>query len=170
MKCTSILPLAIVFATTSALGQYTLPARINPAKCPVGLQVERSGGLFEYKNAKAVPAEQAAPSSEQWFDLKMINFLPREIVNAEITTHGFSYKWRIMPVSAAKPDLWKTMDIVLDVKGNSSASRELSLGHFSTIRTIDVNSVTYADGSTWHAPSPGACSVAPSLIMRISAQ
>jgi hypothetical protein len=84
MKCASILPLAIVFATTSALGQYTLPARINPAKCPVGLQVERSGGLFEYKNAKAVPADNVPPSSEQWFDLKMINFLPQEIVNAEI--------------------------------------------------------------------------------------
>jgi hypothetical protein len=58
----------------------------------------------------------------------------------------------------------------LDVKENSSASRELSLAHFSAIQTIDVNSVTYADGSTWHASSPGACSVAPSLIMRISAQ
>jgi len=173
MKCTSILPLAIVFATTSALGQYTLPARINPAKCPVGLQVERSGGLFEYKNAKAVPADNVPPSSEQWFDLKMINFLPQEIENAEITAHGFGHNWGvrgITRVSAATPDFWKTMDVVLNVKGNSSASRELSLGHFSTIRTIDVNSVTYADGSTWHAPSPGACSVAPSLIMRISAQ
>src|ERR1700720_2297050 len=29
------------------------------------------------------------------------------------------------------------------------------------IRTFDVNSVTYADGSTWHASSPSACSVAP---------
>jgi hypothetical protein len=35
--------------------------------------------------------------------------------------------------------------------GNSSSSRELSFGHFSTIKTIDVNSVTYADGSTWRA-------------------
>jgi hypothetical protein len=73
-------------------------------------------------------------------------------------------------LSAATPDIWKTVDVALDVKGNSSASRELSFAHFSTIRTIDVNSVTYADGSTWHASSPGACSVAPSLIMRISAE
>jgi hypothetical protein len=65
---------------------------------------------------------------------------------------------------------WKTVEVALDVKGNSSASRELSFAHFSTIRTIDVNSVTYADGSTWHASSAGACSVAPSLMMRISAQ
>jgi hypothetical protein len=172
MKPASFLPLAIMLATTSMLGQsFTVPPRIDPSKCPVGLKVERSGGLFAYKNAKSGPADDvASPSSEQRFDFKMTNFLPHEIVNAEITAHGLSYKWRIIPVSAPTPDIWKTLDVALDVKGNSSASRELSFDHFSTISTIDVNSVTYADGSTWHAPSPGACSVAPSLIMRISAQ
>jgi hypothetical protein len=171
MKSASILPLAIVFATTSALGQYTLPPRIDPSKCPVALKVEPSSGLFAYENAKGLPAEHAAPSSEQWLDLTMINFLPHEVVSAQLTAHGFSSKWRVIPVSdATPPDIWKTMDVALDVKGNGRASRELSFGHFSIIRTIDVNSVTYADGSTWHASSPGACSVAPSLIMRISAQ
>jgi hypothetical protein len=171
MKSASIVPLAIMLAATSMFGQgFTRPPRIDPSKCPVGLKVEPSSGLFAYENAKAVPAEHAAPSSEQWFDLTMINFLPHEVVSAQLTTHGFSYKWRVVPVSDATPDIWKTMDVALDVKGNSRASRELSFGHFSTIRTIDVNSVTYADGSTWHASSPGACSVAPSLIMRISAQ
>jgi hypothetical protein len=171
MRSASILPLAIMLATASMFGQsLTQPPRIDPSKCPVGLEVDRSSGLFEYKNARAVPEGDVAPKTEQWFDLRMTNFLPHEIVNAQITAHGFSYKWRVIPVSAATPDIWKTMDVALDVKGNGSASRELSFAHFSTIRTIDVNSVTYADGSTWHASSPGACSVAPSLFMRISAQ
>ena len=171
MKSASILPLAIVLATTSMFGQsFTRPPRIDPSRCPVGMKVERSSGLFGYVNVKAVPAEHAASSWEQWFDLKMTNFLPQEVVSAQLTAHGFGNKWRVIPVSDATPDIWKTMDVALDVKGNSSASRELSFGHFSTIKTIDVNSVTYADGSTWHASSPGACSVAPSLIMRISAQ
>jgi hypothetical protein len=172
MKSASILPLAIMLATTSMFGQgLTLPPRIDPSKCPVGLQVERSAGLFAYKNAKSGPADDvASPLSEQRFDFKMINFLPHEIVNAEITAHGLSYEWRVMRVSAPTPNIWKTMDVALDVKANSSASGELSFAHFSTISTIDVNSLTYADGSTWHASSPGACSVAPSLIMRISVQ
>jgi hypothetical protein len=172
MKSASILPLAIVLATTSMFGQsFTLPPRIDPSKCPVGLKVERSSGLFAYENAKAVPAEHAAPSSEQWFDLRMTNFLPHEIVNAEITVHGFGHNGGIIGLLLTPtPNLAKTMDVALDVKGNSSASRELSFAHFSAIQTIDVNSVTYADGSTWHASSAGACSVAPSLIMRISAQ
>ena len=64
----------------------------------------------------------------------------------------------------------RTVDVAFDVKGNGSATRELSFAHFPAIRTFDVNSVTYADGSTWHASSPGACSVAPKATMRISAQ
>lgn len=171
MKSASILPFAIMLATVSMFGQsFTLPPRIDPSKCPVGLQVEHSSGLFAYENAKALPAEHISPRTEQWFDFRMTNFLPHEIVSAQITAHGFSDKWRVIPVSTAKPDIWKTVDVALDVKGNSSASRELSLGHFSTISIIDVNSVTYADGSTWQAASPGACSVAPRLIMRINAQ
>jgi hypothetical protein len=170
MKSASILPVAIMLATTSMFAQsFTVPPRIDPSQCPVGLQVERSSGLFEYRNAKAIPAAPR-PKSEQWFNFKLVNFLPHEIVNAQITAHGLSYKWRVMPVSTPAPDFWKTVDVALDVKGNSSASRELSFVNFSTIKTIDVISVTYADGSTWHASSPGACSVAPNLFMRISAQ
>jgi hypothetical protein len=171
MKCAKILSLAITLATTSMFGQsLTQLPRIDPSKCPVGVEVERSSGLFAYENAKAVPAEHVVPKTEQWFDFRMTNFSTHEIVNAQITAHGFGYKWRVTPVSAATPDIWKTVDVALVVKGNGSASRELSLGHFSSISTFDVDSVTYADGSTWHASSPGACSVAASLIMRISAQ
>jgi hypothetical protein len=172
MKPASFLPLAIMLATTCMLGQsFTVPPRIDPSKCPVGLKVERSGGLFAYKNAKSGPAEDvASPFSEQRFDFKMINFLPQEIVNGEITVHGFGHNGRIIgPLLTPTPNFAKTMDVALDVKGNSSASRGLSFTHFSAIQTIDVNSVAYADGSTWHASSPGACSVAPSLFMRISA-
>jgi hypothetical protein len=175
MKYAGILPLAIVFATTSAFGQYTLASRVDPAKCPVGMQVTHSGGFLE-RNAKFGPTDDVVPSiPEQRINLEMTNLLPHDIVNAEIIARGFSQNWRVIFVSATPgaqetPDLAKTVEVALDVKGNSSASRELSFARFSAIRTIEVNSVTYADGSTWHASSPAACSVAPSLLMPISAQ
>jgi hypothetical protein len=106
----------------------------------------------------------------QQFDFKMTNFSPHEIVNAEITAHAFSPKWRVFSVSAPTPDLWRTVDVAFDVKRNGSPTRELSFAHFPAIRTFDVNSVTYADGSTWQASAPGACSVAPSPATRIGAQ
>jgi len=171
MKCARILSLAITLATTSVFGQsLTQPSRIDPSKCPVGLEVEQNGSLVAYKNAKSGAADDVDQRSSQRFDFKMTNFLPHEIVNAEITAHAFSNKWRVFSVPAPTPDLWQTVDVAFDVKGNGSASRELAFAHFPVIRTFDVNSVTYADGSTWHASSPGACSVGPRGPMRISAQ
>jgi hypothetical protein len=171
MKCTRILSLAITLATASMFGQsLTQPPRIDPSKCPVGLEVEQNGSLVAHKDAKSGPADDVDQRSSQRFDFKMTNFLPHEIVNAEITAHAFSDKWRVFSVPAPTPDLAKTVDVAFDVKGNSSASRELSFAHFPAIWTFDVDSVTYADGSTWHASSPGACSVTPDAIVRISAQ
>ena len=179
MKYAGILPLAIVFATTSALGQYSFPTRIDPAKCPVGMQATHSGRFAE-RYANSGPADDVVPAiPEQRINLKMTNLLPHDIVNAEITARGLTHNWRVIFISATPgaetgaqetTDLAKTVDVALDVKGNSSASRELSFAHFSAIRTIELNSVTYADGSTWHASSPGACSIAPSPLMPVSAQ
>jgi hypothetical protein len=165
MKSASILPLAILLATTSMFGQsFAQPPRIDPSKCPVGLEVEQNGSLVAYG-----PADDVNQRSSQRFDLTMTNLSPHEIVNAEITAHAFSNKWRVFSVPAPTPDLWKTADVAFEVKGSDSATRELSFGHFPAIRTFEVNAVTYADGSTWHAASPGACSVAPRGPMRISA-
>jgi hypothetical protein len=171
MKCTRILSLAITLATASTFGQsLTQPPRIDPSKCPVGLEVEQNGSLVAYKNAYSGPADDVDQRSSHRYDFKMTNFLSHEIVNAEITAHAFSDKLRVFSVPAPTPDLAKTVDVAFDVKGNGSATRELSFAHFPAIRTFDVNSVTYADGSTWHASSPSACSVAPRAPMRISGQ
>ncbi len=166
MQPANILSLAIVFATTSIFGQSL--TRTDPSKCPVGLEVEQNGTIVGYKSAKSGPADDVDQRFSKRFDFKVTNFLPHDIVAAEITAHGFSYNWRIIPISDATPNIWKTVDVALDVKGNGSASRELSFARFSSIRTFDVDSVTYADGSTWHASSPGACSVTPNGLMRIS--
>ena len=171
MKYAKILSVAITLTTTSMFGQgLTQPRGIDASKCPVGLEVEQNGSLVAYSNAKSGSADDVDQRFSKRFDFTVTNLLPHEIVAAEITAHGFSYKWRIIPVSNATPNIWKTVDVALEVKGNSSASRELSFARFSSIRSFDVNSVTYADGSTWHASSPGACSVVPSGLMRISGQ
>jgi len=176
MKCGRILSLAIMLGTTSMFGQsLTQPPIIDPSKCPVGLEVEQNGSLVPYKSARFGPNAETDPADgvhrrSQQFDFKMTNFLRHEIVSAEITAHAFSEKWRVFTVPAPTPDLWQTIDVAFDVKGNGSATRELSFAHFPAIRTFDVNSVTYADGSTWHASSPGTCSVAPRGPMRISAE
>jgi hypothetical protein len=104
----------------------------------------------------------------QGIHLTLSNLSPRSIVSAQVIVHGFSNKWRYVPLSGADPDLARTVDVALDVKGNGEASRNLSLSHFTAITAVDVNAITYADGSTWRTSSPGACSAAPDLLMLVN--
>jgi hypothetical protein len=99
--------------------------------------MEQNGSVIAYKNASSGPADNVDQRSSQRFDFKMTNFLPHEIVKAEITAHAFSEKWRVFSIPGLTPDLWQTVDIGFDVKGNGSAKHELSFAHFPAIRTFE---------------------------------
>jgi hypothetical protein len=184
MKPISILPLAIVLATTSAIGQDSVllrgPAatpsilmrpRTLGADCPVGLKVNH-GPSFLKRDTEYGPFAPPAPKvQEQRIQLTMTNPSPKEIASAQITVYGFSEKWRAVPLADAKdtPDLRKRVDLVLKVKGNDHASSDLSLHRFTSVAYVDLDSLTYADGSIWKASSPAACSVTPDSFMLVSA-
>jgi hypothetical protein len=184
MKPISILPLAIVLATTSAIGQDTvllrspqstpstlMQPRTPRADCPVGLKVNHGPSFLKRDTEYGPFAPPAAKVQEQRIQLTMTNPSPKEIVSAQITVHGFSDKWRAIPLAGATdtPDLRKTVDIALNVKGNDHASSDLSLHRFTSVAYVDLDSLTYADGATWKASSPGVCSVTPELSMLVSA-
>jgi hypothetical protein len=183
MKPISILPLAIVLATTSAIGQDTVLLRspqttpsilMQPrtlrADCPVGLKVNH-GPSLQKRDTEYGPFAPPAPRvQEQRIQLTMTNQSPKEIVSAQITVYGFSDKWRAIPLAGAEdtPDLRKRVNLVLNVKGNDHASSDLSLNRFTSVAYVDLDSLTYADGATWKASSPAACSVTPDPFMLVS--
>jgi hypothetical protein len=106
---------------------------------------------------------------EQRIQLTMTNLSPQEIVKAQFTVHGLSDKWRYVPLpEAPAPDLTKRVEVTLEVRGNSHASRDLSLSRFTSVTSVNLDSLTYADGSTWEASS-GACSVVPDPFMLVTA-
>jgi hypothetical protein len=188
MKCASILSLAILLTGTCAFSQEpvtgstanlvlaTPPLRMHRTNCPVGLQVKHGPGLPMSRaagptiNGKPLNPQAQIPDQNQGIHLTLINLMPRSIVSAQFVVHGFSNKWRYVPLSGADPDLARTVEVALDVKGNGEASRNLSLSHFTAITAVDVNAVTYGDGSTWRTSSPGACSVSPDLFMLVNAE
>jgi hypothetical protein len=107
----------------------------------------------------------------QRIHLTMTNLSSREIVKAQFTVHGFSDKWKVAPLvdGSPAPDLAKSVHVAMDVQRDGQASSDLSLSRFTSVTTVDLNSLTYADGSTWESETPGACSVAPDPFMLVSA-
>jgi hypothetical protein len=107
---------------------------------------------------------------KQRIHLTITNLSSHSIVSADVTAHGLSEKWRFVSLMARQPmpDLATQIKVTLDVKGNDQASHDLAFDHFATVTSLDVNAVSYADGSSWHATAPGACSVTPSPLMLVS--
>lgn len=184
MKPISILPLAIVLATTSAIGQDTvllrspqttpsifMQPRTPRADCPVGLKVNHGPSYLKRDTEYGPFAPPAQKVQEQKIQLTMTNPSPKEIASAQITVYGFSEKWRAVPLADAKdtPDLKKRANLILNVKGNNHASSDLSLSRFTAVAYVNLDSLTYADGATWKASSPGVCSVTPDSLMLVSA-
>jgi hypothetical protein len=164
-----ILPLVLVFAAPIVIAQskssvLTLPPTPN-ATCPVGMQARHGAGIPVGMNAERGPT---APHAQK-IHLTMTNLVAHEIVSAQFVVHGYSNKGRAMNLAnSSNPDLAKTVELVLDVKGKSEASSDLSLSRFAAVTSIDLNSITYADGNAWHTPSPEACSIAPDMLMLVA--
>jgi hypothetical protein len=164
-----ILPLVLLFAAPIVIAQskstvLTLP-RTPDASCPVGMQARHGAGIPVGMNAGRSPISPPA----QKIHLTMTNLLAHEIVSAQFVVHGYSNKRRAMNLAnSSNPDLAKTVELVLDVKGKSEASSDLSLSRFAAVTSIDLSSITYADGNTWHTPSPEACSINPDSMMLVA--
>jgi hypothetical protein len=164
-----ILPLVLLFAAPIVIAQskstvLTLP-RTPDASCPVGMQARHGAGIPVGMNAGRSPISPPA----QKIHLTMTNLLAHEIVSAQFVVHGYSNKRRAMNLAnSSNPDLAKTVELVLDVKGKSEASSDLSLSRFAAVTSIDLSSITYADGNTWHTPSPEACSINPDSLMLVA--
>jgi len=174
------LPLVFLFAAPTLFAQQsvtpgnavlTVP-RAPEASCPIGMQARRAAGVPVSLNA-GPPVEKSpkySPAFTQRIQLTMTNLLAHEIVSTQFVVHGYSNKARAMNLanSSQEPDLAKMVDVVLDVKGKSEASSELLLSRFSAVTSIDLKSITYADGNTWNTPSAEACSLTPDLIMLVA--
>ena len=191
----SILSLVFLLSNALLLGQQQVTkqdagspslthVRSAGTNCPIGVEASLVS-LPSVSNAgpsiNGQPAQRKGPSLEGQqatkdylqLHLDVSNPSTRDIVGAQFIVHGFSRKLRLIDPSdpSNAPDLWRTVDVALDVQGKGHASIELSLTHFTAIITsIDLDSVTYADGTQWQAPSAAACSTIPNVLMRIGPQ
>jgi hypothetical protein len=178
MKPSRLLPFTILIATTTLLGQNVVMHHQRPGpnsasgdvvaeECPVGMAIDRSGLYMKREVAGAQNAD-SNPELEQRIRLDLTNRNPTKIISAQITVHGLSQKGRFIEVSTPEADMAKTIQLSLDLKGNGQSSNDLWLTRFAVITRVAINSVTYADGSTWYEPSPAACGVAPNLFVLVS--
>jgi hypothetical protein len=131
--------------------------------CPIGISVQHGSSPELLKASKPQP-----PGIAQYLQVTMSNSKSVDIVGAQITAHGFDAKTRYFPAQVSSPDLTKTSDLDLTVKSKGDGTTGLRLARFTAVSWIDLDSVTYADGTTWHSSVGTTCRVVPGLMRLVS--
>jgi hypothetical protein len=94
----------------------------------------------------------------------------RRLVSARVRVHGLSGKGHVTQTLSGQnnSDAAATLDVQLAQGQGKDASGDLRVTNMTAVLSIDLNSVTYADGSTWSFSGREACRVAPDKMMPIA--
>ncbi len=93
-----------------------------------------------------------------------------QVTSAHIRVKGLSGRNRTLQVLSAndaKPDRTQTIEVSFTEQDAASAAADLVLPGFTAVQSIELQSITYADGSTWRLESRNACQVASDPLVRV---
>jgi hypothetical protein len=153
------------------------------SRCPIALTAHQGGGLHfvRTKDGQTSPVEMT-PS------ITLKQPARSRIVSASITARGDGASKGAMPLDTSdpikdslqlqipprspqrqRPSLTQTVTVKLNPDGDGYVTGEFRLPGFAVLESIQLNSVTFADGSTQVFASSSGCSVQPSLLVLVSA-
>jgi hypothetical protein len=121
------------------------PISLYARQVPAGDMMEVNGVRFK-EIAQFLHLTVAAPNSKR-------------IVEANVTVRGFANKARLLQTMSNQDssDAAKTLDVRFPAGPGEEVSADLSVPGLSAVSAIDLNSVTYADGSTWKLVAGSSC-------------
>ena len=135
--------------------------------CPVGFYAGHSNSLTQLR------AQDARPGLiSQSLNVRVDNSTRHDIVSARITVHGLTPHYRLTPAdtdTSSTGDFSKHVQLDLSVDAGKHADTGLRVYGFTSVQRIDLDSLTYADGSTWTASAGHRCSITPNGMMLVAA-
>jgi len=140
------------------------------SSCPIGLRADPAVGLTTNTiDARNGVTKTGIPT--QTLTMELNNLGSRNITRAQFTVHGLTGQGQVNPATLSDPDAGTTskqVELSLTVAHNSKASAPLLAEGFTSIRWIELDSLTYADGSAWHASPQHTCSITPNRLMLVA--
>jgi hypothetical protein len=160
MNAVRALPLAFLFGSIafSQTSDRQFSSESFRANCPIEIKASLKGAG---KIVPIVPAKnELSTDSEQQLWITLSN--PKsEIVAVRITVYGFPVGGRVDPAVLYFPhnpaEITKTIAFDQTVAVGQAAKLDVAVPNFSTVTSIDLNSVTYSDGSSWRPEGRKSC-------------
>jgi hypothetical protein len=107
----------------------------------------------------------------QLLHLTLINPDARRLVAARLRVHGVSGKPRLTQAAhdAADADVHQALRVKFLPSPDRSVSANVWVPGMTAVLSLDLDEVTYADGSTWKFLGREACHVAPDPLVLVAA-
>jgi hypothetical protein len=158
---------------TGAGTSFSKPATIilaaPPSVCPIGFSAEPGvgPGMVIVVNGDTTASQKLKLQLSYLTDPQLH---PSNIISAQITVHGLTAKGRIAPASSNPDDatIAKQVDLALTIAPGRTSSTDMLFKGFTSVRWITLDSLTYANGSTWHPAAHKSCSIVPNRFMAVA--
>jgi hypothetical protein len=131
--------------------------RPDSSGCPVGFFASRQGTGHAMA---AGDASQAGPA--QGLHLMLNHPTAPAIESIEITVYGVSSKARVLPAGPPPEDISKTFELRRESGSNSLSDADVWMHNVGALSRVDLISIHYADGTTWHTTENLKCRAVPS--------
>jgi hypothetical protein len=93
----------------------------------------------------------------------------RQVAGVTVTARGLSARGRIdRTATADSPDLRRTLSAGVSVESDGSLYADLAFAGFTSVRSIKLESIDYADGSNMDLSQHRTSTVSPDMLMLIS--
>jgi hypothetical protein len=154
-----LLALTVVAAQTasrsqSAPQQILVELAAPASSCPISLHAKQApgGDAIEVNGTRIQDPAQRLHLSISGFD-------SRRIVAANVTVRGFNNQARYMPTMSAQDssDAARTLDVRFPAGSGKETAADLRVPDLTAVTVIELNSVTYSDGSTWKLAAGSSC-------------
>jgi hypothetical protein len=145
--------------------------------CPVAMQAKQGGMTQMVKTGQKPPQPQQyapAPKPAQHILLILSGFgKDKSVASATVTARGLSSRSRMQNldlIGDGSSDLRRTMKVTFTPDPDGSVSAYIDLPAFTAVNSLQLQSITYSDGSNWKLADQHMCWVTPDPMMLIAAQ
>lgn len=156
--------------TTSDAVAHTMPYS-HASSCPVSLQAQQISSANMMQVRRGQPEQ-----SGQRLHLTFTSRDAKQIAAATIAVRGFTPPpgpidtLKAVRKRNAGPDVvTRTVQIAFAPQAGATVNADILVPDLTATQTIDLVSLSYADGTGWKLPEGASCRITPDLLMLVGA-
>jgi hypothetical protein len=157
---------AVTLAQTSNSSSVilTIPSANASNGCPVDFSASRQADF-----QTMLASDRSQPGPAQGLHLMLSHLNTPAIQSIEVTVYGISPRLRTLPVDVPSSDtISKTFELQRQTGSNSLTEGDVWMHNVGSLNRVDLISITYTDGTTWHATNNLKCRVVPSNFVLVT--